>query len=132
MATLQKIRNHGALLLIIVGLAMLAFILGDAINSGSSFLNLKNRKVAVIDGQDITPEDYQAMIDETTKLLEVQYNRSNFDEETTVQIREQVWQQMLLDNLLSVQAEKIGLAVTDEEIDQYIEKSKENLPEEFH
>lgn len=131
MATLQKIRNHGALLLIIVGLAMLAFILGDAINSGSSFLNLKNRKVAVIDGQDITPEDYQAMIDETTKLLEVQYNRSNFDEETTVQIREQVWQQMLLDNLLSVQAEKIGLAVTDEEIDQYIEKSKENLPEEF-
>ena len=59
MATLQKIRNHGALLLIIVGLAMLAFILGDAINSGSSFLNLKNRKVAVINGQDITPEDYR-------------------------------------------------------------------------
>lgn len=131
MATLQKIRNHGALLLIIVGLAMLAFILGDAINSGSSFLNLKNRKVAVINGQDITPEDYQAMIDETTKLLEIQYNRNNFDEETTVQIREQVWQQMLLNELLSAQAEKIGLAVTDEEIDQMIEKNKSNLPEEF-
>ena len=110
---------------------MLAFILGDAINSGSSFLNLKNRKVAVIEGQDITPEDYQAMIDETTRLLEVQYNRSNFDEETTVQIREQVWQQMLLDKLLSKQADKIGLAVTDEEIDQFIEKNRSNLPEEF-
>ena len=131
MASLQRIRNHGALLIIIVGLAMLAFILGDAINSGSSFLNLKNRKVAVIEGQDITPEDYQAMIDETTKLLEVQYNRSNFDEETTVQIREQVWQQMLLDKLLSKQAGKIGLAVTDEEIDQFIEKNRSNLPEEF-
>ena len=131
MATLQKIRNHGALLLIIVGLAMLAFILGDAINSGSSFLNLKNRKVAVINGQDITPEDYQAMIDETTKLLEIQYNRNNFDEETTVQIREQVWQQMLLNELLTAQAEEIGLAVTDEEIDQMIEKNKSNLPEEF-
>lgn len=95
------------------------------------FLNLKNRKVAVINGQDITPEDYQAMIDETTKLLEIQYNRNNFDEETTVQIREQVWQQMLLNELLSAQAEEIGLAVTDEEIDQMIEKNKSNLPEEF-
>lgn len=131
MATLQKIRNHGALLLIIVGLAMLAFILGDAINSGSSFLNLRNRKVAEINGTDITPEDYQARIDETTKLLEIQYNRSNFDEETTVQIREQVWQQMLLDNLLTDQADKIGMAVTDEEIDQFIEKNKTNIPEEF-
>ncbi|MBR6017566.1 MAG: SurA N-terminal domain-containing protein [Paludibacteraceae bacterium] len=131
MATLQKIRNHGALLLIIVGLAMLAFILGDAINSGSSFWNLRNRKVAVINGQDITPEDYQNMIDETTRLLEIQYNRSNFDEETTVQIREQVWQQMLLDKLLTAQAEKIGMAVTDEEIDQVVERNKENLREEF-
>ena len=131
MATLQKIRNHGVVLLLIVGLAMLAFILGDAINSGSSFFNLKNRKVAVIEGVDITPEEYQALIDETTKLMEIQYNQSSFDEEMTVQIREQVWQQLLMENLLNAQAEEIGLAVTDEEIDNFVEQNRKNMRPEF-
>lgn len=39
MASLQKIRNHGALLITIVGVAMLAFILGDFLNSGTSLMN---------------------------------------------------------------------------------------------
>ena len=43
MATLQRIRNHGVFLLVIVGLAMLAFILGDVLNSSSSYFN-KNRE----------------------------------------------------------------------------------------
>lgn len=131
MATLQKIRSHGVVLLLVVGLAMLAFILGDAINSGSSFFNLKNRKVAVIEGQDITPEEYQAAIEETTKLMEIQYGQSNFDEEMTVQIREQVWQQMLMERLLSTQAEKIGLAVTDEEVDNFLDQNRQNMRPEF-
>ena len=131
MATLQKIRNHGVVLLLIVGAAMLAFILGDAINSGSSFFNLKNRKVAVIEGNNIMPEEYQAMIDETTKLMEIQYNQSSFDEEMTVQIREQVWQQLLMENLLNSQADKIGLAVTDEEIDDFFAQNGQNMRPEF-
>ena len=37
MASLQKIRNHGGLLITVVGIAMLAFILGDTL-SNSSFI----------------------------------------------------------------------------------------------
>ena len=51
MASLQRIRNHGALLITIVGLAMLAFILGDFLNSGSSFFNRSRENVGVIEGQ---------------------------------------------------------------------------------
>ena len=39
MASLQKIRNHGALLIVIVGVAMLAFILGDFLRDGSSLFH---------------------------------------------------------------------------------------------
>ena len=53
MATLQRIRNHGLFLLIIVGLAMLAFILGDALNSGSSFMNKSREYIGEIEGQSV-------------------------------------------------------------------------------
>ena len=53
MATLEKIRSKSVLLLIIVGLALLAFIIGDFVNSGSSFFNQKKMVVAEVDGEDI-------------------------------------------------------------------------------
>ena len=51
MATLQNIRNHGAILLVVVGVAMLAFILGDFLNSGSSFISHNREYVGVIEGK---------------------------------------------------------------------------------
>ena len=59
MASLQKIRNHGALLIAIVGLAMLAFILGDFLNSGSSFFKMDYtlRAQAEKIGMDITADE---------------------------------------------------------------------------
>lgn len=95
---------------------MLAFILGDAINSGSSFFNLKHNKVAVIEGNDITPDQYQAAIDQATEALKIEYSNNDFDEDATAQIREQVWQMILLDNLLNTEANKIGMAVTNDEL----------------
>ena len=53
MASLQRIRNHGAMLITIIGLAMLAFILGDFLTSGSSFFNRNLVNVAVIEGKKI-------------------------------------------------------------------------------
>jgi peptidyl-prolyl cis-trans isomerase D len=44
MATLEKIRSKGSLLVGAVGFALLAFIVGDFLNSGSSYFN-KSREV---------------------------------------------------------------------------------------
>ena len=60
MATLQKIRNHGVVLLVIVGLAMLAFILGDFLNSSSSFFNRSREYVGVIAGHKVHYTEYEA------------------------------------------------------------------------
>ena len=45
MATLEKIRSKGIFLLVIVGLALLAFLLGDFLNSGSTFFNQRKNKI---------------------------------------------------------------------------------------
>lgn len=118
MASLQKIRNHGALLITIVGLAMLAFIMGDFLNSGSSFFNRSRENVATIEGENIHYTEYEAAKDQLTEVYKIESGRSDFDEEMTNQIRNQVWQMMLLDYTLKAQAEKIGLDVTADELSE--------------
>ena len=118
MASLQKIRNHGALLITIVGLAMLAFILGDFLNSGSSFFNRSRENVGVIEGQKIHYTEYEAAKEQLTEVYKIETGRSDFDEDMQVQIRNQVWNMMLMDYTMRAQADKIGMDVTADELSE--------------
>ena len=118
MASLQKIRNHGALLIAIVGLAMLAFILGDFLNSGSSFFNRSRENVGVIEGQKIHYTEYEAAKDQLTEVYKIESGRNDFDEDTHTQIRNQVWSMMMMDYTLRAQAQKIGMDVTADELSE--------------
>ncbi len=116
MASLQKIRNHGALLITIVGLAMLAFILGDFLNSGSSFFNRSRENVGVVEGQKIHYTEYEAAKDQLTEVYKIESGRSDFDEDMHAQIRNQVWNMFVMDYTLRAQAKKIGMNVTADEL----------------
>ena len=118
MASLQRIRNHGALLIAIVGLAMLAFILGDFLNSGSSFFNRSRENVGVIEGQKVHYTEYEAAKDQLTEVYKIESGRSDFDEDTYAQIRNQVWNMLMMDYTLRAQAEKIGMDVTADELSE--------------
>ena len=118
MASLQRIRNHGALLIAIVGLAMLAFILGDFLNSGSSFFNRSRENVGVIEGQKIHYSEYEAAKDQLTEVYKIESGRSDFDEDTYAQIRNQVWNMMMMDYTLRAQAKEIGMDVTVDELSE--------------
>ena len=118
MASLQKIRNHGALLIAIVGLAMLAFILGDFLNSGSSFFNRSRENVGVIEGQKIHYTEYEAAKDQLTEVYKIESGRSDFDEDMHSQIRNQVWNMLMMDYTLRAQVEKIGMDITTDELSE--------------
>lgn len=118
MATLQKIRNHGVILLVIVGLAMLAFILGDFLNSGSSFFNRSREYVGTIQGHKVHYTDYESAKEQLEEVYKIETGRTTQDEEVTTQIRNQVWQMMLMDWTLRAEAEKIGMDVTSEELSE--------------
>lgn len=118
MATLQSIRNHGTILLIVVGIAMLAFILGDFLNSGSSFFNKNRENVAEIAGHQVHYTEYEAAKEQLTEVYKFEYGRSDFNEEMTLHIRNQVWQTMLMNYTLSDQTEKIGMDITEDELSE--------------
>ena len=66
MATLQKIRNRGILLIIALGLALLSFIIGDFLNHGSTFLGKSRENVAEINGDKVHFREYQELLDQIT------------------------------------------------------------------
>ena len=118
MASLQRIRNHGALLITIVGLAMLAFILGDFLNSGSSFFNRSRENVGVIEGQKVHYTEYEAAKEQLTEVYKIETGRSDFDEDMHSQIRNQVWNMFMMDYTLRAQAEEIGMDITKDELSE--------------
>ena len=118
MTTLQRIRNHGVILLVVVGIAMLAFILGDFLNSGSSFFNRSRENVGVIAGHKVHYTEYEAAKDQLTEVYKIESGSSDINEELGIQIRNQVWQMLMMDYTLREQAALIGMDVTAEELSE--------------
>lgn len=118
MATLQSIRNHGTILLVVVGVAMLAFILGDFLNSGSSFFNKGRENVAEIAGHKVHYTEYEAAKDQLTEVYKIETGSADINEDMTIQLRNQAWQFLVMNYTLNEQAKKVGMAVTAEELSQ--------------
>lgn len=116
MATLEKIRSKGVLLIAVVGFALLAFIIGDFLTQGSTFFSKSKENVAEINGESVNIADYQELLDQTLVFQKYESGQSDIDEQTMQQIRAFVWDQMIREKLLYAEAEKIGLTITKDEL----------------
>lgn len=120
MATLQKIRDKGTLLVIVIGVALLAFVLGDLFTSGSTLFGKAQDKAFVVNGEVISTKEYADKITEFEEFQKMVSGQSSLDENTSSQIREAVYQQMVRQRLLNNQTKKLGLIVTKEEINDLV------------
>lgn len=117
MATLQNIRNRGSLMVaIVIGLALGAFILGDMLTSGSKLMGPSGMKIAEIDGESIQYPDFQKKVDELSEIYKMNSQQSQIDEKTSEQIREQVWQGYLKENILGKASDELGITVSADEL----------------
>ena len=120
MATLQNIRNRGPLLVIVIGVALLAIVLGDLFSSGSTLLGRARDRAFVVNGEVVTTQQYAEKITEFEEFQKMVSGQSSLDENTTYQIREAVYQQMVRNKLLGDQASSLGLVVSKEEINDLV------------
>ena len=118
MATLGKIRNHGVLLLIIVGLAMLAFIVGDFLSSSNTYFSRDREYVGVIEGQKIHYTEYEAAKEQLNEVYKIETGRNDFDEDMVADMNNRVWQMFVSDYTMQAQAKKIGMTVTPDELSE--------------
>ena len=114
MATLGNIRKRSGLLLAVIGVAMLAFILGDFMQSqrvgGSSQII-----IGEIEGEKVMPQNFQNKVDEQIEIQSSQNPNFSINEATRGQIRSQVWNQFVRDILMNKQYNSLGIALSDKE-----------------
>lgn len=114
MATLGKIRKHGWLLLVVIGVALLSFIVGDGIKALQPSKNI--RTVGEINGTKISVEEYQKAITEYEEVVKFARGANSLSEAEVSQIRDEVWSQIVSEHLLSDELGKLGLDVTAEDL----------------
>lgn len=120
MATLQKIRSKGPLLVIILGLALFAFIAEEAMRSIQSATNESRQQVGEVYGDGVSVHEFQDLVDEYLDVVKFTSGNSAVNDEQIAQIRDQVWSAYVNNKLLEKEADKLGLTVTDAEIQSII------------
>lgn len=117
MATLEKLRNKaGILLAVVIGIALFSFILGDFIKPGKSIFANSEHEIAKIAGKSIPYQLYQGKVDEIYEINKLFSGKSSLDEQTSEGLREQVWQQIVRENVMDEQYNKLGLAIHPDEL----------------
>lgn len=120
MATLQKIRDRGVLLVAVIGIALLAFILGDLLTSGNTLFAKSKDRAFVVNGKVISTQEYSDRITEWEEFQRMISGQASLDEATTQQIREAVYDQMVREIILDNQTAKLGLSVSKAEMNDLV------------
>ncbi len=114
MAALQSIRKRGALLIGAIGLALFAFIAEEFFRSLETTSNMNKQQVGEVYGEKLSVQDYQQMVDEASELYKLQYG--NLNDQMQDRVRDEVWNGFVNYKLVEHEANKLGLIVTDEEM----------------
>lgn len=124
MAALQKVRNAGPIVVIALFLGLIGFIATDWTRVVEIFSVSAHNTVGTINGKDIDLQEFNNKVDEYTNIVKSSNGIASLSEEQMQSIRDQVWQNMVETELLSAEAEELGLTVTDAELQQIIIKGE--------
>lgn len=110
MATLEKIRSKGALLIIVIGVALLAFIIGDGLTSGRTLFG-NPTMIAKVGDKKIDVTDFQRRYEQVNQQLQQQGQQQD-----AAVVQKYVLDQMVQESLIEEELEALGITVTDNEL----------------
>ena len=116
MAAIGKIRSWGPTLAIVIGLALFAFIAEEMFRSCQSQSNERRQQVGEVLGEKINVQDFQSLVDEYQQVIKMTQGRDNLTDEELNQVKDQVWNTFVNNKILETEANKLGLTVTDQEL----------------
>lgn len=116
MAALGKIRKRGMILISIIGLGLFAFIAEEGFRSCEASRNDQRQQVGKVLGEKVNVQDFQKLMDEYTEVIKMQQGVDNLNEMQMNQVKDIVWQTYIQTKVVEDEAKKIGLTVTDAEL----------------
>lgn len=124
MATLQKIRNRGKILIATVGLALFAFIAEEFVRSLSYTQTESRQRVGKIYGEKINVQDFNASVEEYADVVKFSQGLNTLSDDQLSMIRDQVWQSLVNEKMMQHECEKLGIYVTDAEMQDIINNGR--------
>jgi len=116
MAAIGTIRKQSGLLIVLIGMAMVLFLLGDIFSSGASFFAGQDQEIGLIAGESIDLQDYELKVQQA---IDEQYGLEGATEQARKSIRERIWQEMIRERVLLTELKNLGISVSaDELLDQ--------------
>ena len=116
-SVLQKIQNQTGCLLLVIGIAMLAFVLTDLVSSGSSIFSSNDNSIGEIADQSVSYDEFN----QTFEGLKAQLIQNNpgiaIDENISKQYREQAWNMIIESRVVEPEYEKLALTVSPAELE---------------
>lgn len=116
MAALGKIRKRGLILICIIGLGLFAFIAEEGFRSCEASRNDRRQQVGEVLGEKVSVQDFQKLIDEYSEVIKMQQGVNNLNEAQLNQVKDVVWQTYIQTKVVENEANKLGLTVTDAEL----------------
>ncbi|RLD41052.1 MAG: hypothetical protein DRI89_10595 [Bacteroidetes bacterium] len=118
MAAIGNIRKHGTLLIIVIGVALLAFILGDfAKSSGGS----REVNIGQVEGEDITIMDFNRQVDLNIAASKQQQQKENLTSGEIYRIKDETWRYLVRNVIMEKEYEELGIVVTADELFEQIQ-----------
>ena len=122
MSALQFLREKaGVLVAVIIGFSLFLFVVSDFFGNGRG-QRIRARKyyeIGKIGDQTISYQDFEQKVQDLLEIYKLSGN-TNVDEATTESIREQVWQQMIREKIMDRQYKKLGIGVSNDELDELV------------
>lgn len=117
MASLQTLRNKGGVIVaVIIGIALLAFVLGDMLTSGSTLFGNSANNVGEINGKSITANQYGNQINYLTEIQKISSGSESLSEEQSQAIQSQAWEQLVRQYAVEPALEAAGVTVSPDEM----------------
>lgn len=116
MAALGKIRKRGLILISIIGLGLFAFIAEEGFRSCEASRNDRRQQIGEVLGEKVSVQDFQKLIDEYSEVIKMQQGVNNLNEAQLNQVKDMVWQTYIQTKVVENEANKLGLTVTDAEL----------------
>ena len=126
MAVLGKIRSHGVTLIIIIGIGLFAFIAEEAFRSCESSRNNQRQQVGEVLGESINYEEFAKLVDEASDAMKLM-GQDNLNDDQLSQLRDQVWQNYVQYKLIENECDKLGLTVTDGEMQNVLNEGTNQM-----
>lgn len=119
MAVIGSIRKRGTLLLVVIGVSMLAFILGFNVFD-RLFNQGPDNTVAIIGGKNVNIAEYQLRYEDKEALLRILNPQAEINDLQRQQISDEVWNDIINERVFFKEYEKLGISITPAEMNDML------------